>query len=163
MTELALTRSPEDRRLFVLGDIGSLRFEGLFSRSATAEVGGRSWRFARKGVFSARAEATDAAGTPVGEFDPKTLRRGGTIRWLGSSFALRPASAWRERYALVDGDRELAIIDGKGWGRRPVRVDLDHATSPNPALILFAAFVVRALAEDASGTAGAAASTAATG
>jgi hypothetical protein len=29
---------------------------------------------------------------------------------------LRPTSRWRERYALADGDHELAVFDGKRWG-----------------------------------------------
>ena len=61
--------------------------------------------------------------------------------------------------ALADGDRELATFDGKGWGRRPVRVTIGGEAS-EPGLVLFAAFVVRGLAEDAS-TAAAAGSTAA--
>jgi hypothetical protein len=28
-----------------------------------------------------RIEATDDRGTPAGEFEPRTLRRGGTLRW----------------------------------------------------------------------------------
>jgi hypothetical protein len=114
-------------------------------------------------VFTARAEAADSAGTQVGEFEAKTVRRGGTIRWRNQRLALRPASAWRERYALADGEHELAVVDGKGWGRKPVRVDVDDAMPLDPALLLFAVFVVRGLADDASGTAGAAASIAATG
>jgi hypothetical protein len=125
--ELELTRSPRDRRLYVLGDLGSLRFAGLFSRSAVAETAGQSWRFARRGVFTSRAEAADAAGTVIGRFEPRSVRRGGAIEWSRKSLVLRPASAWRERYALVDGDRELAIFDGKGWGRKPVRVEIDEA------------------------------------
>jgi hypothetical protein len=35
---------------------------------------------------------------------------------------LRPASRWRERYALAEGDHELAVFEGKGWGRRPVKI-----------------------------------------
>ena len=162
MTELELTRAPGDRRLYLLGELGSIRFEALFSRAAAAEAAGENWRFARRGVFTPRAEATSASGA-VGEFEPRTIRRGGTILWSGTSYALRPASAWRERYALADGDRELAVFDGKGWGRRPVRVEIDATTIPDPGLLLFAAFVVRGLAEDASGAAGASASTAATG
>ena len=67
---------------------------------------------------------------------------------------LRPASAWRSRYALADGDRELAIFDGKGWGKRPVAVIIDDLSAVDPGLVLFAAFVVRGLAEDASSAAG---------
>jgi hypothetical protein len=73
---------------------------------------------------------------------------------------LRPASNWRERYALVDGDRELALVDGKGWGRRPVSVTLGEADRVEPGLLLFTAFIVRGLAEDASSAAGAGASAA---
>ena len=80
------------------------------------------------------------------------------------TLALRPASAWRESYALADGDRELAILAGKSWGRRPVKVSVDDLDVLEPGLLLFATFVVRGLAEDAgSAAAGAGASTAATG
>ena len=102
-------------------------------------------------------------GTVTGEFEPRGLRRGGTVRWAGREFALRPASSWRERYALADGDRELALLDGKGWGRRPVKVTVDDPDAVEPGVLLFAAFVVRGLAEDAQGAAGAGASAAATG
>ncbi len=81
------------------------------------------------------------------------MRRGGTLRWVGSEFALRPASSWRERYALADGDRELAVIEGKGWGRRPVKIIVDDSEPIEPGLLLFTAFVVRGLAEDAGGVA----------
>ena len=162
MLEVELTRSSSDRRTYVLGDLGLLRFQGFVSRSAVAEAGGQSWRFSRR-LLTNRAEAITSAGTPVGEFEPRSFRRGGTLRWLGKELVLRPASVWRERYAVVDGENELAVLDGKGWGRRPVRVDLDEATASDPALMLFAAFVVRGLAEDAGGAAAAAASTAATG
>ena len=69
-----------------------------------------------------------------------------------------PAIRWRERYALADGDRELAVSDGKAWGRRPVRVTLEDAAGLDPGLLLFAAYVVRGLAEDAGAGAAAGAS-----
>ena len=53
------------------------------------------------------------------------MRRGGTLRWQEQELELRPASKWRERYALADGERELGLLDGKGWGRRPVRVTVE--------------------------------------
>jgi hypothetical protein len=64
---------------------------------------------------------------------------------------------------LADGERELAVLDGKSWGRRPVKVTVDDSDAVDPGLLLFAAFVVRGLAEDAGGAAGAGAATAATG
>jgi hypothetical protein len=136
--------------------VGTLRFEGLMSRAATAEADGRSWAIARRGFWGRTIEATDAAGTSVGEFQPRSLRRGGTLRWAGRDLELRPASRWRERYALADDTDELAVLDGKGWGRRPVKVTVADPGAVEPGLLLFTAFVVRGLAEDAgAGTAGA--------
>jgi hypothetical protein len=160
MIDLELTRSSEDRRLYVLQGIGTLRLEGWASRRATAQTGSDSWRIARRGFWQRVIEAADAAGTAVGAFEPRTLHRGGTVRWDDRELALRPASMWRERYALASGDRELAILDGKGWGKRPVRVTVEDPAELEPGLLLFAAFVVRSLAEDA-GTAAAGASAAA--
>ena len=158
MTDLELTRSRDDRRRYALEGVGTLRLEGLGSRRATAEAGGEAWSIARRGLWRTRIEAADAAGAAVGAFEPRSMRRGGTLRWRGRVLAVRPASRWRERYALADGDRELAILDTKSWGKRPVRVTLEDSTALEPALLLFAVFVVRGLAEDASAAAGAVAS-----
>jgi hypothetical protein len=163
MADLELKRVSGERRLYALEGLGTLRLEGIASRAATANVAGKSWRIARRRFWMQDIEATDAAGATVGSFEPRTLRRGGTLRWAGRDLALRPASQWRERYALADGDKELAILDGKGWGRRPVTISIDDPAAVEPGLLLFAAFVVRGLAEDASGAAGASAGTAAVG
>jgi hypothetical protein len=161
MADLELTRAPGDHRLYALRGVGSLRLEGFASRAATAEAGGASWSFRRAGFWRRRIEAVDRLGTVVGEFDPHGLRRGGTVRWAGRELSLRAASSWRERYALGDGDRELALLDGKSWGKRPVKVDVDDTEAVEPGLLLFVAFVVRGLASDAS-SAAAGASTAST-
>jgi hypothetical protein len=71
------------------------------------------------------------------------------LLWEGHEHVLKPDSRWTERYALLDGERRLALLEGKGWGKRPVRVDVDDTTI-DAGLLLFTAFVVRALAEDAS-------------
>jgi len=155
MADLELTRTPGDRRLYALKGVGTLRLQGFGSRSATAEAGGTRWQIVRRGLWRRLIEATDATGTAVGEFEPRGLRRGGTLRWAGRELTLRPASHWRERYALADGDRELAVLDGKGWGRRPVKVTVDDSEAVESGLLLFATFVVRGLAEDAGSVAGA--------
>ena len=152
MAELELTRRRDDRRVYEVEGVGALRVGGLFSRSATAEAGGSSWTFDRRGFWSRTIEASDAAGAVVGSFDPRSIRRGGTLRWGGREFALQPASNWRERYALLDGERELALLDGKGWGKRPVSISVNEPDAVEPGLLLFAAYVVRRLAEDAAGT-----------
>ena len=153
MTELALTRSPGDRRRFDLPGYGTLRLGGWASRWASAEADDRRWGFARRGLWRARIEATDPAGTVVGRFDGRSLKRGGSLRWEEHDYVLKPDSRWTERYALLDGERRLAVLDGKGWGKRPVRVDVDDVTETDPGLLLFTAFVVRALAEDATAAA----------
>jgi hypothetical protein len=134
----------------------------LFARGpAIATAGRTSWRFERR-FWSRGATATDDGGAMCGEFEPRTLRRGGTLRWNDRELALRPASSFRERYALADGDREVALFDGKSWGKRPVKVTLEE-DSLDPGLVLFAAWIVRGLAEDAGTAAAVASSTAATG
>jgi hypothetical protein len=167
MPELELTRTPGDKKLYVLEGAGTLRLRGWTGRSATAETpaGDRSWELVHRGLFRTVLEASDAAGTPIGAYEPRTFRRGGALTWQGRDYGLRAASAWKQRYALTDGDRELATIEGKGWGKRPVRVSIDDPSALPPGLLLFAAYVVRALAEDAQSAAAggaAAASTAAT-
>jgi len=160
MAELELTRNRDDRRLYEIAGVGTLRFEGLFSRRATAEAGAVAWSLYRRGVFRTAIEASDAMGAVVGSFDPRVLRRGGSLRWGDRDFELRPASMWAERYALASDERELAVFHGKSWGKRPVKITVDDPGLVEPGLLLFAAFVVRQLAEDASGnTAGASVAT----
>jgi len=55
---------------------------------------------------------------------------------------------WRERYILADRDRELALFDAKGWGRRPVTISIDDHAALDPGLLLYATFVVHTLAGD---------------
>ena len=163
MADLELTRAPHDRRCYTLEGVGTLRLQGLFSRTATAEADGSSWHLAPSGFWRRGIVATDAAGAVVGEYEPRSVRRGGIVRWAGRELALRPASRWRERYALAEGDRELAVLDGKGWGRRPVAISADDPGAVEPGLLLFAAFVVRRLAGDSGATAATTSSTAAAG
>ena len=157
MADLELTRTPDDRRLYALEGVGTLRLEGWSSRRATAEAGAASWRITRSGFWQRTIEAVDEAGMTVGSFDPNTLRRGGAVRWEARELMLRPASMWRERYALADGERELVVLDGKGWGKRPAKVSVEDPAAIEPGLLLFAAFVVRSLADDAGSAAGASA------
>jgi hypothetical protein len=165
MADLELTRTRDDRRRYALEGVGTLRLEGWTSRRATAEAGTAAWQFTRRGFFRAAMEATDAAGTVVGEFAPRSIRRGGTLRWADRELELRPASMWKERYELADGEREIAVLDGKSWGKRPVRITVVDPGAVDPGLLLFAAFVVRGLAEDSASAAGgsSAAATGATG
>jgi hypothetical protein len=158
MGELELTRTPGERRLYALADVGTVRLKGWASRAARAEANGRTWEIARRGLWRPTVEATDGAGRTVGQFRARSGRRGGTLRWIDRELMLRPAGRWRERFALADGDHELAVFEGKRWGRRPVKITVDGPRALDPGLLLFAAFVVRGLGEDASAAAGATAS-----
>jgi hypothetical protein len=153
--ELELRRADGDRRLYVVDGVGTIRYTGLLARSATAEGDGRRWEIRPKGLWQTVVEATGSDGAVVGEFHPTTFRGGGTVRWESRELLLRPSGAWRSRYVLEDAGRELATLEGKGWGRRPVAIDAHGEAVLEPGLILFAAFVTRRLAE---GTAAAASS-----
>jgi hypothetical protein len=137
VVDLELTRTRGEGRVHALEGVGTLRLQGLFGRAATAEADGTRWEIARLGFWGRRIEAIDVTSSAVGEFEPRGLRRGGALRWADREFALRPASSWRERYALADGDRELDLLDGKGWGRRPVKVTLEDPGAVEPGLLLF--------------------------
>jgi hypothetical protein len=166
MPELELTRTREDRKLYALDGVGTVRLQGWSANRATIESAGRTWRVERRGLFSPVTEALDADGGVVGEYHGKAFGRSGSVRWTGRDLTLRAASRWRSKYALADGERELAVFDGKGWGKRPVSIVIDDPSAISGGLILFVAFVVRNLAENANTAAGGgavAASVAATG
>jgi hypothetical protein len=156
--EIDLARVPGDRRLYALDDLGTLRLEGLLMRAATAKAGAESWRFSRQGSWQRRITATDAAGEVIGMFRPRDIRRGGSLQWRGTGYTLRPHSNWRQRYALSHGERELAVLEAAGWWgwgtRRPARVWVDDRVAIDSGLLLFSAFVVRALADAANSDAG---------
>jgi hypothetical protein len=139
-----------------------LRLKGLASQTAIAETDGSSWKLDRRGFWPRIVQATDANRAVVGEFAPRGFRRGGTLRWAGRELTLRPACSWRERYALADGERELAIFDGKSWGKRPVKISVEEPQAIEPGLLLFAAFVVRGLARAADASVSASTTTAST-
>ena len=161
MNELELARSAADRRLYVLEGVGTLRFDGPGSRRAEAEAGAERWRFARP-TFRQAIAATEAGGGDVGDFAPRALRGGGALRWRGYEYALRATGFTRQRYELVDGTRTLAVIDPKGWGKRPVKLLVGELDAVEPGLLLFAAFVAHLLAGDSAAAAAGGSSAAAT-
>jgi hypothetical protein len=90
--DLELTRDPGDRRLYVLDGVGSLRLEGWSKRRATLDAAGRSWQAGPAGFWKRRVEATDAAGSPVAQFEPRSMRRGGVLRVGERELRIEPAS-----------------------------------------------------------------------
>lgn len=161
MKEIELTRVPKDRRLYRLEGIGTVRLDGWFGRTGRAEADGRGWRFERRGLFGRRIEASDETGSVAGEFTPRDIRRGGMLRWGTRELRLQPVGL-RERYVLTEDDRDLVLLDAKGWGRRPVKITISDPSAIDAGLLLYAAFVVHQLAGDAN-TAASTGSIAATG
>jgi hypothetical protein len=155
-----LTRVPGDRRLYALAGFGTLRLQGFLGRSAVAQAEGREWKIAPRGFWQRQIVAADETGATSGVFDARAVRRGGTLRWGDRELTLNPASSWRERYELAEDDRPLALLDGKSWGKRPVRLTALVGEQLEPGLALFAVFVVRGLADDAASASGAGASAA---
>jgi hypothetical protein len=148
--ERELIRDPDDRRRFALDGVGALRLEGFGRRRATIEAGGQTWQAAPTGLWKRNVVATDAAGQTVAEFEPKRVKFGGALRVGARELEIAPASTWKQRYALKDGNRELALLEAKGWGKRPVRVTIEDPAAVEPMVLLLAAFLARRMAEDAS-------------
>jgi hypothetical protein len=145
MTDLALTRTQDDRRLYALQGVGTVRLEGWRAPRATAETGVRSWHFASRGLWRRTIDATDAFGGMVGTFQQPRGGRGGTLRWEDAELVLRPANLSPQRYALADGDRELVVLDGRAWGKQPITITVDDVDEFDPGLLLFVAYVVQGL------------------
>ena len=95
--DLELTRLASHRRTYCLDGIGTVRLEGWFGRTGSAQAGeDRGWRFTRRGLWRRSIDAHDATGARVGEFTPRDLRRGGRLRWGTRELTLRPVGL-RER------------------------------------------------------------------
>ncbi|HEY4097448.1 MAG TPA: hypothetical protein VGM33_18135 [Baekduia sp.] len=123
-----------------------MRFRSRGREAAIAEADGRQWLLARRGMFNPVTTAHDGAGVLVGEFAPGWWR-GRPLRWDGRELRLPKLSAWRQRYGLYDGDREIAVIGGMRSSAQPVMVTIDDPAAVDPGLLLFAAFVVHWLAQ----------------
>jgi hypothetical protein len=144
-----LTPIPGARRVYALECVGTLRLAGWAARTATAEGGGRAWRFTYRGRRQPLIEAADSGGAVIGEYRGHPGQLEGVLRWCGRELALRPDSLWRDRYVLAEDDRRLATIEGRRWGKRPVNIRVDGAADIGPGLLLFAVFVVATLEQHA--------------
>jgi hypothetical protein len=135
-----------DRRLYEVKGIGTLRLTGWSWRAATAEAGGRSWQITRRGTWLPVFQAADAAGRVVGEFSGRRPHRSATLRWANRDLVLQTDRLSQDRYVLLEADRKLALIHGKGSGKRPLNIAVNDTAEIDPGLLLFTAYVARALA-----------------
>jgi hypothetical protein len=141
-----LTRSANDRRLYAVKGVGTLRLTGLTGRAATVEAGGRNWQITHRGIWRPVVQAADAAGAVVGEFRGGSLERDRTLQWANRALALRRDRARSDRYILREDDHKLVIFDGKGLSKRRVDIIVNEAIDIDPGLLLFSIFVIQTLA-----------------
>lgn len=145
MTELQLARSADDRQLYELAGIGTLRMVGTLAPSGLAQAGERAWQITWRGIFRNIIRACDESGQLVGEWQAFRLQRNGPLHWSGRVLTLRSEAAVRNRWALLDGERRLATFGGKGWGARQMAVTIDDdddddaAALAEPGLVLSSA------------------------
>ena len=152
MAELTLTEDPGDKRHWTLEGVGDLRWEkGLFKNGeARLEASGASWSLERS-TFSSKAKALDATGSEAARYEPKVaFSRGGELVVGGRSWTLKPASHWKNRFALLDGEAELATIETEGWAQRKVEVALEQEGAVPGEVLLMACWLVRGFAEESA-------------
>ena len=147
MNAVALLRSPSDHRRYILGDLGSLRLNGFFMRSATAETDLDSFTIERARWTTSSVVARGPLGE-MGAFHARTLGAGGRLTWLEGEYTVRREQPLGETYALMHDDRRLALATARGWWgwgvKRPLTMQVYDAS--DKALLLLLAFVVRTLA-----------------
>lgn len=146
---MKLERSAHDRKTFLLDGVGELRKHGWFSSAATLSDGAREWEIGRRGLRQ-RVHITDATGGEPATYEPKgVFSRGGTLTMGGQTWELRPSSIWKERYALVQGEQEVATVEASSWSsKKPVTVELEGEVD---AMVLLAAcYLVKLSSDDSS-------------
>jgi hypothetical protein len=145
MPRLELTRSAEDKKLYVLPGVGELRVGRWPSRDVEATAGGRTYTFAPRGSTRRVPTATDVFGTAVGRQDGSW-----SIVWRSATWDLRPAVENAVAYyalARPEDQQELARLVLALWGKRPVPIVFDDSARLDPGLLLFAMFVMRLTAD----------------
>ncbi len=150
MAVLGLTRVKDDRKLFELKGVGTLRDGGWRDGDKVAMTAdGVEWECRGEGMLKRNYLATDPAGVVVGRYVGKTFGTGGAMEWGGASLALRKPSLWSSRWELVDQQLVLAEFQPKGRSARPMEVTL-HAQGVPDGLLMFTVYVVQALVRAAA-------------
>ena len=88
MRQVELLQAPDNEDRWVLPGVGSFQRTGQVSRAATAEAGGRRWSIKRFGLVRTGFNASDEAGTVVGEVRNPISGRSDRLRWAGRDLRL---------------------------------------------------------------------------
>ena len=147
MTELALTRSADDRRRFELVGHGSIRRSGWLARNAVIRTGDGVERTTKQSPTGKFASLTEAAGSVVAAYErTRWVDHGGTVTWRGLPYDLAVESHWRHRYLLSRNGADVLRVTCKGWGKKPAVVEV-HDPAIDPGLVLFTTWLAQAFVE----------------
>jgi hypothetical protein len=82
-------------------------------------VEGRRFRVSREGLLSGAFRLESGDEVVARATKPSILRRSFVVRHGSKTYTLRPRSAWRRSFVLLDGDREVGTIaPTSAWTRR---------------------------------------------
>jgi hypothetical protein len=147
VTELALTRSADDRRRYELAGLGSLRRPRLLSRDAEVTTRDGVVRTTHLSPTGKYAQITDAHGGQVGEYArTRWTDHSGTVTWRGLPYDLTVESHWRNRYLLSHHGSDVVRVACRGWGKKPATLELLDPRV-DPGLVLFTTWLVQTFVE----------------
>jgi len=147
VTELALTRSADDRRRYELAGYGSIRRVGWLSRYAEIRTLDGYERTTTQSPTGKFARLLEASGSVVAEYErTRWVDHGGTVTWRGLPYDLTVESHWRHRYLVSRNGVETVRVTCRGWGKKPAVVEVREA-SAEPALVLFTTWLAQLFVE----------------
>ena len=138
MTTIELAQAADDKHRFDLPGVGSVRHLKRTSfDSELCTLENTCVQAAMKGVWQPKAEATDAAGTVIGSYEPTAkLSRNGAVQWRGETYSLQSESSWDYSFSLSRDTTVLIQVQTSGWGKHPTTVVIEE-DGVEPALLLF--------------------------
>jgi len=133
-----------------LANVGTLRTTRR--HGALIESGGRRWELSRAllGLGQIQNAVDQASGERVARYvpgGPLHLHgiQAGVIEVAGRRYGWRAERQWGSRFLLSDDGRPLALLEA-GPPAQPVAIELEHATTIEPMILLLCCHLVIAAA-----------------
>jgi hypothetical protein len=138
MSELQLTRSPDDKRRLDLPGVGSLRFENIWGTKLRLSAPGHGeWRVVRgrRGIT-----VSDPDGRSVASVVDTGVEHGDIA--IAVTTPHQGLLDRRPPFVLLEGDRELARMEPSVWSEKPTAVTLldEDFAARHPLLLLLALY-----------------------
>jgi hypothetical protein len=162
VTEVPVTRDAENKRVYVLGDVGRVVLvpKKWFGAVRIEADGAAPWTIALPAWGAMKQfDAIDEAGTGAARFTQgkaRSVGRGGDIVCGGRELRLVPDASRSVNsgpWILRENDREIARFPRSEWGMWKVSVTLtdEDACHRDPRLTLFAAWVAQRISASGAG------------